>query len=216
MRRSPQITPFEDDDRVPGGGTLSRGRRVRTDHGPRQATGLVQTTYPGRAHSVIGQDVAPVDDAVTIASPGLEPRSARRQAASSELARPRQGRVDPLDVVDCDNERLLRRERDQDADGARLSLFDPLTPPTEIEKLGEERETAIVLTCPWYRRDAETLANRYRGAPVRAAADKGDSSPVDGTVFREGDRLPVGVEAFPGMEANDLVLWATCRSSTRG
>ena len=30
---------------------------------------------------------------------------------------------------------------------------------------------------------------------------------ADGIVFREGDRLPVGVEAFPGMEPNDLVLW---------
>jgi glyoxylase-like metal-dependent hydrolase (beta-lactamase superfamily II) len=29
----------------------------------------------------------------------------------------------------------------------------------------------------------------------------------DGTVFNEGDRLPVGVAAFPGMEPNDLVLW---------
>jgi glyoxylase-like metal-dependent hydrolase (beta-lactamase superfamily II) len=37
--------------------------------------------------------------------------------------------------------------------------------------------------------------------------DEGDPSPVDGTVFKEGDRLPVGVEAFPGMEPNDLVLW---------
>ena len=37
--------------------------------------------------------------------------------------------------------------------------------------------------------------------------DEGDPSPVVGTVFREGDRLPVGVEAFPGMEPNDLVLW---------
>ncbi len=37
--------------------------------------------------------------------------------------------------------------------------------------------------------------------------DEGDPSPVDGTVFREGDRLPVGVEAFPGMEPNDLMLW---------
>jgi glyoxylase-like metal-dependent hydrolase (beta-lactamase superfamily II) len=37
--------------------------------------------------------------------------------------------------------------------------------------------------------------------------DEGDPSPVDGTVFREGERLPVGVEAFPAMEPNDLVLW---------
>jgi glyoxylase-like metal-dependent hydrolase (beta-lactamase superfamily II) len=86
-------------------------------------------------------------------------------------------------------------------------LFDPLSPPAEIEQLAAERETAIVLTCPWHRRDAEALASRY-GAPLYVPPpDDGDPSPVDGTVFREGDRLPVGVEAFPGMEPNDLVLW---------
>ena len=26
-------------------------------------------------------------------------------------------------------------------------------------------------------------------------------------MFKAGDRLPLGVEAFPGMEPNDLVLW---------
>jgi glyoxylase-like metal-dependent hydrolase (beta-lactamase superfamily II) len=92
-------------------------------------------------------------------------------------------------------------------DGARLVLFDPLTPPAAIDKLAEEREPAIVLTCPWHRRDAEALAQRY-GAPLYVPPpDTGDPSPVDGTVFREGDRLPVGVEAYPGMEPNDLVLW---------
>jgi glyoxylase-like metal-dependent hydrolase (beta-lactamase superfamily II) len=92
-------------------------------------------------------------------------------------------------------------------DGARLVLFDPLAPPAEIEKLTEERETAMVLTCHWHRREAEALANRY-GAPLYVPPpDEGDPSPVDGTVFREGDRLPVGIEAFPGMEPNDLVLW---------
>jgi glyoxylase-like metal-dependent hydrolase (beta-lactamase superfamily II) len=65
----------------------------------------------------------------------------------------------------------------------------------------------IVLTCPWHRRDGEALAKRY-GAPLYVPPpDEGDPSPVDGTVFKEGDRLPVGVEAFPGMEPNDLVLW---------
>jgi glyoxylase-like metal-dependent hydrolase (beta-lactamase superfamily II) len=92
-------------------------------------------------------------------------------------------------------------------DGERLVLFDPLAPPAGIEKLAEERETAIVLTCPWHRRDGEALAKRY-GAPLYVPPpDEGDPSPVDGTVFIEGERLPVGVEAFPGMEPNDLVLW---------
>jgi len=96
-------------------------------------------------------------------------------------------------------------------DGVRLLLFDPLAPPAEIEQLAAERETAIVLTCPWHRRDAEAIANRY-GAPLYVPPpDEGDPSPVEGTVFREGDRLPVGVEAFPGMEPNDLVLWVESR-----
>jgi glyoxylase-like metal-dependent hydrolase (beta-lactamase superfamily II) len=92
-------------------------------------------------------------------------------------------------------------------DGGRLLLFDPLAPPTEIEDLAAERETAIVLTGPWHRRDAQRLAGRL-GAPLYVPPpDEGDPNPVEGEVFRAGDRLPVGVEAFPGMEPNDLVLW---------
>ena len=30
---------------------------------------------------------------------------------------------------------------------------------------------------------------------------------MEGHVFEAGDRLPVGVEAFQGMEPNDLALW---------
>jgi glyoxylase-like metal-dependent hydrolase (beta-lactamase superfamily II) len=41
--------------------------------------------------------------------------------------------------------------------------------------------------------------------------DEGDPDPVPGEVFRAGERLPVGVEAFPGMEPNDLVLWIESR-----
>jgi glyoxylase-like metal-dependent hydrolase (beta-lactamase superfamily II) len=92
-------------------------------------------------------------------------------------------------------------------DGTRLVLFDPLAPPAAIEQLAGQRETAIVLTCPWHRRDAESLAKRY-GAPLYVPPpDEGDPSPVEGIVYREGDRLAPGVEAFAGMEPNDLVLW---------
>jgi glyoxylase-like metal-dependent hydrolase (beta-lactamase superfamily II) len=92
-------------------------------------------------------------------------------------------------------------------DGTRLLLFDPLAPPAEVDTIARERETAIVLTCPWHRRDGETLASRYNAPLYVPPPDEGDPIPVDGTVFREGDRLPVGVEALPGMEPNDLVLW---------
>jgi hypothetical protein len=92
-------------------------------------------------------------------------------------------------------------------DGERLVLFDPLAPPAEIDRLAKERETAIVLTCPWHRREADAIADRYDATLYVPPPDAGDPSPVDGTVYREGDRLPVGVEALPGMEPNDLLLW---------
>jgi glyoxylase-like metal-dependent hydrolase (beta-lactamase superfamily II) len=96
-------------------------------------------------------------------------------------------------------------------DGERLLLFDPLAVPGSIEELAAARETAIVLTTPWHARDAEGLAARL-GIPLYVPPpDEGDPNPVEGNVYRAGDRLPVGVEAFPGMEPNDLVLWVESR-----
>lgn len=97
-------------------------------------------------------------------------------------------------------------------DGARLLLFDPVALPGPLDELVAGHEAAIVLTCPWHRRDSGELAKRV-GAPIYVPPpDEGDPSPVEGHVFSAGDRLPVGVEAFPGMERNDLVLWVeSCR-----
>jgi glyoxylase-like metal-dependent hydrolase (beta-lactamase superfamily II) len=92
-------------------------------------------------------------------------------------------------------------------DGERLLLFDPLAPPTEIDELAAGRETAIVLTCPWHARDAQTLAERLGAQLYVPPPDEGDPNPLEAHVFRAGDRLPVGVQALPGMEPNDLVLW---------
>ena len=96
-------------------------------------------------------------------------------------------------------------------DGDRLLLFDPLAPPREIDELAAGRETAIVLTCPWHVRDARGLAERLHATLYVPPPDEGDPDPVEGHVFSAGDRLPVGVEAFPGMEPNDLVLWIASR-----
>lgn len=102
-------------------------------------------------------------------------------------------------------------------DGERLLLIDPLAAPVEIEKLAAERETAIVLTTPWHARDAESLADRLGASLYVPPPDEGDPNPVLGHVFTAGDRLPVGVEAFPGMEPNDLVLWiASLRALVAG
>jgi glyoxylase-like metal-dependent hydrolase (beta-lactamase superfamily II) len=121
-------------------------------------------------------------------------------------------------------------------DGARLLLFDPLAVPSEILELAADREPVVVLTAPWHERDAQNLVERL-GAPVfvpppdtqhdlmekhGATAEQaaggspdvawllaGDSD--EGHLYSAGDRLPVGVEAFPGREHNDLVLWIESR-----
>jgi glyoxylase-like metal-dependent hydrolase (beta-lactamase superfamily II) len=92
-------------------------------------------------------------------------------------------------------------------DGGLLLLFDPLGVPDEIEALAASRETAIVLTSPWHVRDGRTLVPRLGATLYAPPPDEDDPDPLDAQVFTAGDRLPVGVEAFPGMEPNDLVLW---------
>jgi glyoxylase-like metal-dependent hydrolase (beta-lactamase superfamily II) len=117
-------------------------------------------------------------------------------------------------------------------DGKRLLLFDPLAVPSEIEERAAGRETAIVLTSPWHERDSESLVERL-GVPVYTplpdtaedlmrlygitAEQAGDGSPDliwllrenkgEARPFSAGDRLPVGVEVFPGQKQNDTVLW---------
>ena len=117
-------------------------------------------------------------------------------------------------------------------DGARLLLFDPLSVPDELLELAADREPVVVLTAPWHERDTQGLVGRL-GAPVFVpppdTADDlvakfgvtleraGDGSPDiawllagdggDAHLYAAGDRLPIGVEPFPGREHNDLVLW---------
>jgi glyoxylase-like metal-dependent hydrolase (beta-lactamase superfamily II) len=117
-------------------------------------------------------------------------------------------------------------------DGERLLLFDPLGVPSEIEARTAERDTAIVLTAPWHERDAQSLVERV-GAPVYTplpdsadylmqqygitAEQAGEGSPDVTWLLKEGigeahpyeagDRLDVGIDAFPGQKPNDMVLW---------
>jgi glyoxylase-like metal-dependent hydrolase (beta-lactamase superfamily II) len=117
-------------------------------------------------------------------------------------------------------------------DGERLLLFDPIAPPGELEVLAAGRHAAIVLTCPWHERDSRDLVERhalpvYTPLPDTAeylmqrwgltAEQAGDGSPDVVWLLKEGigeahpyaagDRLDVGVEAFPGQKPNDTVLW---------
>jgi glyoxylase-like metal-dependent hydrolase (beta-lactamase superfamily II) len=123
-------------------------------------------------------------------------------------------------------------------DGDRLLLFDPIAPPREIDELGAGRETAVVLTAPWHERDTQSLVERL-GVPVFTplpdsaqdlmekygitAEQARDGSPDLVWLLREkkgearpyspGDRLPVGVQAFPGREQNDMVLWIESKAA---
>src|SRR4029453_1425475 len=60
---------------------------------------------------------------------------------------------------------------------------------------------------PRPRRGAFPLGSRYDAPLYVPPPDEGDPNPLAGTVFRAGARLPVGVEALPGGEPNDLRLW---------
>jgi glyoxylase-like metal-dependent hydrolase (beta-lactamase superfamily II) len=117
-------------------------------------------------------------------------------------------------------------------DGERLLLFDPLAVPGELSELATARETAIVLTAPWHERDAQSLVERlglpvYTPPPESAedlmerygitAEQAGDGSPdvrwlladesLEKHLYSAGERLPIGMEAFPGRLPNDVVLW---------
>jgi glyoxylase-like metal-dependent hydrolase (beta-lactamase superfamily II) len=117
-------------------------------------------------------------------------------------------------------------------DGERLLLFDPLAVPNALEELAADREAAVVLTNPWHERDSRHLVEQlsvpvYTPLPDTAeylmrtygltAEQAGDGSPDvvwllkegigEARLYEAGDRLGVGVDAFPGQKPNDTVLW---------
>lgn len=94
-------------------------------------------------------------------------------------------------------------------DGEQLLVIDPLAPPPELEELASKRQTAVLLTCQWHRRDGEQLAERL-GVPIYVPAPnpQDEDEPVDGTRYGPGDRLPGGIEALRGLDETDMVLWS--------
>jgi hypothetical protein len=93
--------------------------------------------------------------------------------------------------------------------GEELIVIDPLAPPPELEELASKRQTTIVLTCQWHRRDSESLAARL-GAPIYVPVPnpQDDQAPVEGIRYAPGDTLPAGIEVLEGLDQSDLVLWS--------
>jgi glyoxylase-like metal-dependent hydrolase (beta-lactamase superfamily II) len=95
----------------------------------------------------------------------------------------------------------------------------------------------IVLTAPWHERDArelvarlgarvyappadtaEDLLQKYGITPEQAGNGSPDldwlrSGDAQAHWIAAGERLPVGIESFPGREHNDLVLWVESRGA---
>ncbi len=92
-------------------------------------------------------------------------------------------------------------------DGEQLIVIDPLAAPQELELLAGRRETSIVLTSQWHRRDAENLAERLDARIHVPPPDAGELNPVKGAVYAAGDDIGLGIEAIRGLEDGDLVLW---------
>ncbi|HEY7178040.1 MAG TPA: hypothetical protein VH305_02605 [Gaiella sp.] len=100
----------------------------------------------------------------------------------------------------------------------RLILLDPLAVPREIEELLAERDASIVLTCPWHERDTRSLVDGFEASVFVPPPDEGSPDVAwlmtrrrKASVFVAGDRLPLGMTAFPGKDVNDVVLWVESR-----
>lgn len=98
-------------------------------------------------------------------------------------------------------------------DGERLLLFDPLLLPAPLDELASRREIVIVLTCPWHERDARKVAAQFGATAFVPSPDENVAGPLGAQLFGAGDRLRVGVEALPGMEPNDVMLWVESRQA---
>jgi glyoxylase-like metal-dependent hydrolase (beta-lactamase superfamily II) len=84
-----------------------------------------------------------------------------------------------------------------------LILIDPIDPPR-----GLRRPEHILLTVFWHHRSTGELNAKHVWSPgsARALANRG----VEVTdVFRAGDELPGGVQAFATARANEVVYWLT-------
>ncbi len=104
-----------------------------------------------------------------------------------------------------------------------IVLVDPLVPPEEPERfLGTlDSEVAaspvhVLVTIFWHTRSAAALVERYGAhvwAPTTARAAVARRARVVTDVFRPGDELPGGVQAFPTARRTEVVYWIPSQAS---
>ena len=86
--------------------------------------------------------------------------------------------------------------------GDGLILIDPLDPPSDLG-----RPEHVLLTVFWHGRSAGEVGAAHVWASSRSARPLGNRG-IDVTdVFRAGDELPAGIQAFQTARANEVVFW---------
>lgn len=98
-------------------------------------------------------------------------------------------------------------------------LVDPLVPPDEPDRFWRalDRDVAriggevhVLVTVFWHTRSAAAMVERYGArvwAPSRGKQAIARRAGVVTDVYRPGDPLPGGVEAFPSGRAAEVVFW---------
>ena len=100
-----------------------------------------------------------------------------------------------------------------------IVLIDPLVPADEEERFWraldrdvehDGRPVHVLITIFWHTRSARDVAARYGAriwAPSRGRAAVERRTGLTADVFRPGDRLPGGVEAFATARGTEVVYW---------
>lgn len=83
-----------------------------------------------------------------------------------------------------------------------LVLIDPLDPPRELR-----RPDHVLVTVFWHGRSTRDLRARRVWSPARSAQPLRNRGVRVTDVFRAGDELPGGIEAFQTARPSEVVFW---------
>ena len=88
------------------------------------------------------------------------------------------------------------------AAGDGLILFDPIDAPSDLG-----RPEHVLLTVFWHGRSTAEVGAAHVWASSRSARPLGNRGITVTDVFRAGDELPAGIQAFQTARANEVVFW---------